>query len=196
MGKTEMEYFVPIVLLSLTTLSSGQSRQDEYVLENTYYQMWEFKGFTDNFWISPELEELAQEHSCVRRHSDHWSTDREALSIYNNYGAIIACVGGCEESESNWSREKPASIWYEFRFETSHYRLIMENNLAGCSAAMDWNEWNGVNEWCVFCYLASADVSSVRTGLSFDNATIPELPKGAVIVPKEDSLRIPYIEEA
>merc|ERR1711872_532602 len=148
-----MEYFVPIVLLSLTTLSSGQSRQDEDVLENTYYQMWEFKGFTD-FWISPELEALAQKHSCVREHSDHRSTNSEVLSIYNNYGAIIACLGGCEESASNWSREKPASIWYKSR---SH-ELIMENNLAGCSAAMDWNRRKRVNEWCVFCYVASADV--------------------------------------
>ena len=128
------------------TWCTGYSRQDKYVLRNLYSQL---SGYNPNLRKSKALESLAQKHSCVRRHSDHRSTDKKALNLYYNYGAIIACVGGCSEESSNWSRKSPASIFHQYRYKTGHYSQIKNNNLVGCSAAMQ------SGEWCIFCYLAT-----------------------------------------
>merc|ERR1719373_1251273 len=151
--KISMKYAIAIAFLSLAlaALVSGRSVQDKYVLRRTYSQIY---GFNRNLKISRKLEKLAQEHRCIRRHRDHRSTDKEALSVYNNLRSIIACKGGCEEEFTNWSRQSPARIWYLFRQKTGHYSAIMKSNRVGCSAAKDRDEW------CVFCYLASAGARS------------------------------------
>ena len=135
----------------LIAILAGRSQQDKFVLRNTYNQL---RGFNSHLIKDKTLEKLAQKHSCVRYHRDHTSTDDAAVSIYHNIEMIIACGGGCSEQLSNWSREKPASIWYEHRHQTNHFSYIMKNNRMGCSAAKKGSGKNA--EWCVFCYLAKA----------------------------------------
>ena len=135
----------------LIAILAGRSQQDKFVLRNTYNQL---RGFNGHLKKEKRLEKLAQKHSCVRYHRDHKSTDNAAVSIYHNIESIIACVGGCSKQASNWSREKPASIWYEYRHQTNHFSAIKNNNRMGCSAAKKGSGRNA--QWCVFCYLAKA----------------------------------------
>ena len=124
--------------------------QDKTVVRNLYKQM---KGWNRNLKTDPRLEELAQSLGCVRTHADHNGSrqDREAGSLNNNLSAVIACVGGCPaHGSSNWSRSKPAQIWYEFRHKTGHYDAIMANDRMGCSAKKSGNKI------CTFCYLYTA----------------------------------------
>merc|ERR1711915_530219 len=148
-----MKILVALLLVSCTILVSGYSRQDKYVLRNLYSQL---SGYNPNLRKSKALESLAQKHSCVRRHSDHRSTDKKALNLHYNYGAIIACVDGCSEESSNWSRKSPASIFHQYRYKTGHYSQIKNNNLFGCSAAMQ------SGEWCIFCYLATKEITLLQ----------------------------------
>ena len=104
----------PLLLLvfgfGLTTAS-----QDSTVLRNTYNQL---TGWNRNLQKDTVMEQEAQSLGCVRTHADHrYSNQDNRVKWRNgNLASIIACVGGCPETGiSNWSREKPAQIFYEFR---------------------------------------------------------------------------------
>eukprot|EP00092_Neocalanus_flemingeri_P044886 GFUD01049948.1.p1 GENE.GFUD01049948.1~~GFUD01049948.1.p1 ORF type:complete len:150 (+),score=18.71 GFUD01049948.1:61-510(+) len=143
---------LPCVLLILCGGQQQQgdavSVQDSYVLGRVYTQL---AGYNPGLKKSTPLERLAQRHSCVKHHSDHRSTDQAALQLYNNYQANIACIGGCDEGSSNWSRNNPAGIWKEFQGRTNHYNNIISADVYGCSAAKRGNTI------CVFCYFANTN---------------------------------------
>ena len=103
----------PLLLLvfgfGLTTAS-----QDYTVLRNTYNQL---TGWNRNLQKDTVMEQEAQSLGCVRTHADHLNSkqdDRAAMGK-RKIAYIIACGGGCTENLANWSREKPAQIFYEFR---------------------------------------------------------------------------------
>ena len=123
--------------------------QDRTVVKNLYKQM---KGWNRRIKTDQRLEKLAHSLPCIRTHADHLGSrqDKEAQTLSNNLSYIIACVGGCPaRGGGNWSRSKPAQIWYEFRHKTGHYKAILKNNRMGCSAKK-----NG-NKICTFCYLST-----------------------------------------
>ena len=124
--------------------------QDQTVLRNVYSQL---AGWNRSLRLDKRMEQLAQSHGCVRTHADHQGSwqDKEILDKYHNIASNIACAPNpCRTSASNWSREKPAQIWYEFRHQTGHYNNILQNNRVGCSA-----ERLG-DEYCVYCVYAKA----------------------------------------
>merc|ERR1711974_361822 len=43
--------------------------------------------------------------------------------------AIISCTSsdGCLEKYSDWSKENPTQIWYEYRNKKSHWSYILQN---------------------------------------------------------------------
>ena len=144
-----MNFIIASFLLS-TLFSFGELRrhQDKTVLKNLYRQM---QGWNRNLKIDSMLEKQAQSLGCVRSHADHMgsSQDKKIQSRYHNMAAVIACSGGCRETLSNWSRSKPAQIFYDFKDRTGHYEDIMQNNRVGCSAKKSGDEI------CAFCYLVT-----------------------------------------
>ena len=139
-----------IIILLFACVLIVLGHQDKTVLRNLYKQM---KGWNRRLRTARRLEKLAQSLGCIKRHSDHLgsSQDRKAMSLNNNIGAIIACLGGCPaRGGGNWSRSKPAQIFYESRHKTGHFKLIMKNNRVGCSAKKKGDKI------CAFCYLSKA----------------------------------------
>jgi len=138
----------PLLLLvfgfGLTTAS-----QDSTVLRNTYNQL---TGWNRNLQKDTAMEKEAQSLGCVRTHADHLGSkqdDRAAMGK-RKIAYIIACSPyGCTEDATNWSREKPAQIWKEYKDVTRHYSHIINNNRVGCSAEKEGRTF------CVFCYLAT-----------------------------------------
>ena len=133
-----------------TSVPKPYRDQDRTVVKNLYKQM---KGWNGRLKTDPKLEKLAQALGCIRTHADHLGSrqDKEAQTLSNNLSSIIACVGGCPaRGGGNWSRSKPAQIWYEFRHKTGHYNAIMANDRMGCSAKKSGNKI------CTFCYLYTA----------------------------------------
>ena len=146
--------------------------QDKTVLRNVYGQIYQWNR---SLMIDPRMEELAQSHGCVRTHADHsgsWQDD-EILNKYFNIASIIACVGGCRESASNWSRAKPAQIWYEFRHQTGHYDTILNNNRVGCSVEVSGKDY------CVYCTFANQN----KFFYSILPYTVPYTPTSRLINP-------------
>ena len=137
--------------------------QDKTVLRNTYSQIYQWNR---SLRLDSRMEKLAQSHGCVRTHSDHQGTwqDKEILDTYYNRASNIACTGGCRESASNWSKAKPAQIWYEYRHQTGHYQAILNNNRVGCSAEVDGKDI------CVFCYFAK---DNSRQGIVYSSPGFP-----------------------
>ena len=132
-----------------TSVPKPYRDQDRTVVKNLYKQM---KGWNGRLKTDPKLEKLAQALGCIRTHADHLGSrqDKEAQTLSNNLAYIIACVGGCPaRGGGNWSRSKPAQIWYEFRHKTGHYKAILKNNRMGCSAKKSGNKI------CTFCYLST-----------------------------------------
>ena len=156
----------PLEYLLILILTVG--KQDQTVLRNVYKQI---QGWNRSLKKDTRMEELAQHFSCVRSHSVHSGSpqDKEILRKYWNVGSIIACVGGCREIYSNWSREKPAQIWYEFRTRTGHYNAIMKNNRVGCSAAVSGQDY------CVFCYLAKERLASDSSDTDYGQETMDNI---------------------
>ena len=116
------------------------------------------KEFNPKLRLSKSLENHAQNAAkCVRRHSDHKSTDRKVLNEFGGYKAIIACSGGgtgCDigpNGPSNFDKNRPADIWKSFRHQTKHYNHIKSSKVMGCSVAI--GRYFGGNERCVYCYL-------------------------------------------
>jgi len=136
----------PLLLLvfgfGLTTAS-----QDSTVLRNTYNQL---TGWNRNLGKDTVFEREAQALGCVKTHAQHKTTDNRLVRRYGNIESIIACSPyGCTEDATNWSREKPAQIWKEYKDVTRHYSHIINNNRVGCSAEKEGRTF------CVFCYLAT-----------------------------------------
>ena len=138
--------FFCFILLNFTVCEAA-SQQDSYILRNMY---------GDTFQMNPRLkkcrflEQMAQIPTCVAYHKDHKHTDSKvARRLKSYYGAVISCTGGCKERSSNWSRDHPAKIFYQYRRRTVHYKNIMKSKYIGCSAAYS----NG--RYCPFCYLSN-----------------------------------------
>merc|ERR1712026_235179 len=145
----EIEMKTALIFLPVCALIAGVSgSQDKLVLRRVYSKLYEWNG---DLIFNKRMEELAQSHDCIRKHADHigsWQ-DKEILNKYRNIEYNIACIGGCPPNSSNWSREKPVDIWYEFRHKTGHYDTVLNNNRVGCSAVKSGDDY------CVFCYFAN-----------------------------------------
>merc|ERR1711974_435726 len=49
--------------------------------------------------------------------------------------SFLVPSGGCSEQLSNWSKENPTQIWYEFRNKSNHWNMILEGKRVGCAAS-------------------------------------------------------------
>ena len=113
--------------------AAGAVQQDGRILRNTYNIL---RQFNPRLRIDSKLEKLAQHYRCVKRHSDHKSTDHAALRLHGNWGANIAM--------HSHSRYNLAKRW---KNSPGHYANIMRTNRMGCSVPKYGCQY-------IFCYHA------------------------------------------
>jgi len=134
-------------ILILFFVATVQAAQDYTVLRNTYRDM---KKANPSIRKDSSLERAAQSvRRCVYDHDHHRSADSK---VNWNGGAILSCStpDGCTESLSNWSRNDPLQIWYQYRNSYGHWNKILRADRVGCSATTNGAAPGGV---CLWCYL-------------------------------------------